>query len=99
MEEALKDFRQVFFNEQSEELVILMLSLFAFSEINHDELEYAQRTQDREERENLVEYAFQILNSFAKQLNYLFDQSCLRVQHCRFTTAVYCRTEVKPLWL
>ena len=33
MEEALKDFRHIFFNEQSEELVILMLSLFAFSEI------------------------------------------------------------------
>ena len=79
MEEALKDFRHIFFNEQSEELVILILSLFAFSEINQDELEYAQRTQDREERENLVEYAFQKFDSFAKQLNYLFDQFCINL--------------------
>ena len=79
MEEALKDFRQIFFNEQSEELVILMFSLFAFSEINQDELESAQRTQDREERENLVEYAFQKFDSFAKRLNYLFDQFCINL--------------------
>ena len=71
---ALKDFRNLFINGKSEDLVLLMLSLYAYCLIDKHELNLADHETDSEKRKQYVDSAFGRFDNFANHLNHLFDQ-------------------------
>ncbi len=71
---ARKDFRNIIINEKSEDLVLLMLSLYAKYLINKIYFNLAEHETDFEKRKQFVGSAFLYFDQFAKHLNHLFDQ-------------------------
>ncbi len=71
---AHEDFRNIFINKKSEELVLLMLSLYAKFLIDEHILDLAKHETDSELRMRRVKTAFRSFDYFAKHLNHLFDQ-------------------------
>lgn len=72
-EAAVKDFYRIFL-EESEPLVLRMLSKYAKLLIDRRDLKLAKETTEPEERAKYVEEAFQQFDRFANCLNHIFEQ-------------------------
>jgi hypothetical protein len=70
---ALKDFREIFFNEKNEALVLLMLSKFPERHIDYQSLGWAKK-ETGEERAESIKKAFRAFDKLANCLNHIFEQ-------------------------
>ncbi len=71
---AYKDFTNIFIEEKSSEIVMLMLSKFIKNLIWQNALERAQREFDTEKKEELIKSAYAGFDRGAKCLNHIFEQ-------------------------
>ena len=76
---AISDFGRIFIAEESEDLALLMISLFARNLIDQVEIEYANKVENAKERENLLNGAYERFDKFANHLNYLFEQFSVNI--------------------
>lgn len=73
-EAAVIDFGNIFLQEQSDAMVLYMLSVFAKSYIDHNWYQRAEQAQDGEEREHHINSAFAKFDRLANCLNHIFEQ-------------------------
>ena len=76
---GIEDFEYIFLNERSGDLVLYMLSLFAKEHISDWWLHPAQEKKDSEEREGLINQAFDEFDRLAKCLNHIFEQFSINI--------------------
>ena len=76
---AYEDFRNIFINKKSEDLVLLMLSLYAKCLIDKHELNLVDHETDSEKRKQRIKSAFGRFDNFAICLNHLFDQFSVNI--------------------
>ena len=76
-EAARSDFETILLNEKSEELILRMLSRFAYSHIDALELKRAAKTEDANQRAAIVAAAFRNFDRLANCLNDIFEQFCI----------------------
>jgi hypothetical protein len=84
---ALKDFVEIFVNEQNEALVLLMLSRFAQLHIDQDRLRTAKKMEEGKERAEYLQRAFSQFDYLANCLNHIFEQFAVN-QHVTRTSFV-----------
>ncbi|MEP3475646.1 MAG: hypothetical protein ABJN57_05465 [Hyphomicrobiales bacterium] len=75
---AYKDFTDIFIEEKSSEIVMLMLSKFVKNLIRQNVLERAQQELDTEKKEELIKSAYAGFDRGAKCLNHIFQQFSIR---------------------
>ena len=80
---AFSDFQNIFINENSEALVLRMLSRFAERYIDPMELKWAENANDEKIREKHISEAFKKFDRLAKCLNHVFEQFSLNVHITR----------------
>jgi hypothetical protein len=73
-EAAVIDFEHIFLHEQSDAMVLHMLSMFAQSYIDHNWYQHAEQAQDVQEREEYITSAFAKFARLANCLNHIFEQ-------------------------
>jgi len=83
MRAAFDDFQDIFVNAHSEELVLLMLSVFAERHVNQTYYGSAQEATDEKKRKELIEEAFQKFDRLANCLNHVFEQFSINAQVTR----------------
>ncbi|MDP2741585.1 MAG: hypothetical protein Q8O66_02800, partial [bacterium] len=71
---ASVDFRLIFLQEESEGMVLRMLSKFAESHIDSYSYQQAAEPKNKEESEKCVRSAFEDFDRFANCLNHIFEQ-------------------------
>jgi hypothetical protein len=73
-EAAFEDFKDIFLNEQSEAMVLRMLSVFARCHIDQSDLGYAKKATQEAERNKNIADAFAKFDRLANCLNHIFRQ-------------------------
>jgi hypothetical protein len=73
-EAAAKDFQIIFLTENSDAMVLRMLSAYARSHIRHHDLRDVAKETDPKKRDEGVEAAFQKFDRLANCLNHIFEQ-------------------------
>ncbi len=83
MKAAFSDFQEIFLYENSEAMVLRMLSVFAQGHIDRDHLRWAENAEDEEKRKENIEEAFKRFDRLANCLNHIFQQFSVNVQITR----------------
>lgn len=80
---ALLDFKDIFLSENSEGMVLRMLSVLAQNNISHVYLRQAENAQSYKSRKDHIEEAFKKFDRFANCLNHIFEQFSVNAQITR----------------
>lgn len=83
MEAAFSDFQNIFLNEESEAMVLRMLSRFAERYIDYGWLKLAEKAKKEKEKEENITRAFDKFDHLANCLNHIFEQFSVNQQITR----------------